>query len=149
MEPVAALERRFGGPAVAVYGRWVLMARPKALSLGSLVVAGRGGETAFSALPDAAFAEYATVIRDVEAALGAAVAPARVNYVMLMLVEPWVHFHAFPRYAGERAGGGLSLPDLCWPDPPVLAAARDLAPEALVPYARWLAGHWPDAVRAR
>jgi diadenosine tetraphosphate (Ap4A) HIT family hydrolase len=47
----------------------------------------------------------------------------RINYLMLMMVDPHVHFHVIPRYAVAREFGTLSFPDKGWPGPPDLASA--------------------------
>ena len=54
----------------------------------------------------------------------------KINYLMLMMVDPDVHFHVFPRYAGQREHGGVAFPDAGWPGPPALAQA--VQPEAAV-----------------
>ena len=44
---------------------------------------------------------------------------------MLMMVDPHVHFHVFPRYAGSRDLDGLTFADAGWPGPPDLKSAVD------------------------
>jgi diadenosine tetraphosphate (Ap4A) HIT family hydrolase len=136
---------RFGGAStlVADYSHWVVLLRPQAVTLGSLIIAAKGEATAFSALPEAAFTELATVIRDVETVLAQAVAQAKMNYLMLMMVDPHVHFHALPRYEGDRSHDGVAFGDAGWPGPPALPSAVALSPEQIAAQRNWLRGLWP------
>lgn len=136
---------KFGHPAtlVADYVHWVVLLRPAQPTLGSLVLAARSDATAFGALEPAAHAELARVTADIEAALRAAVSYEKINYLMLMLVDPHVHFHVVPRYRGERRGAGLAIADPAWGQPPALADARKLDPEEQARLVAWLKGYWP------
>ena len=136
---------KFGGAStlIAEYRRWVVLLRPQAVTLGSLILAAKGDETAFSALPPDAFAELSTVIRDVEAVLTKAVGQAKMNYLMLMMVDPHVHFHALPRYEGSRSHDGVAFGDAGWPGPPALPSAVALSPEQIANQRSWLKGLWP------
>jgi diadenosine tetraphosphate (Ap4A) HIT family hydrolase len=140
---------RFGGAAtlIAGYVHWVVLLRPQAVTLGSLVIAARSEATSFSALPDGAFAELAAVVRNVEAVLGEAVGQARMNYLMLMMVDPHVHFHALPRYEGSRSHDGLEIADAAWPGPPALGEAVALSADRIAAQRGWLRGLWPAADR--
>jgi diadenosine tetraphosphate (Ap4A) HIT family hydrolase len=53
---------------------------------------------------------------------------------MLMMVDPHVHFHILPRYAGERRFGAIDFEDKGWPGLPDLSSthpATDSLVEAL------------------
>jgi diadenosine tetraphosphate (Ap4A) HIT family hydrolase len=117
-----ATMRKFGHPAtvVADYPHWVLQLRPQQATLGALVLISRAPVTAFGALPPAAFANLAHIVPAVEAALRAAFAYDRVNYLMLMMVDPDVHFHVLPRYQVARSFDNQEFTDPGWPGPPRL-----------------------------
>jgi diadenosine tetraphosphate (Ap4A) HIT family hydrolase len=136
---------KFGFPAtlVAEYRHWVVLLRPAQPTLGSLVLAAKSEATAFGDLPAEAHAELARVTRDIEAALGAALSYERINYLMLMMVDPHVHFHVIPRYSTEREGAGLLLGDPGWPGPPDLKAGVALDADAIARLGEWLKGYWP------
>ena len=51
---------------------------------------------------------------------------AKINYLMLMMVDPHVHFHVIPRYEGKREFEGLQFPDAGWPKLPDLGTAVTL-----------------------
>ena len=119
---------KFGYPASLLreYAHWVLLVRPAQVTLGSLVLAAKGEATAFGALPPEAFAEQAAIIAAVEAGLAGFCGYERINYLMLMMVDPHVHFHVIPRYSGERWWEGIRFTDSGWPGPPDLKSAMPL-----------------------
>jgi len=55
-----------------------------------------------------------------ERMLRACVDYEKINYLMLMMVDPHVHFHVFPRYGSPRSLAGTSMDDTGWPGPPDL-----------------------------
>lgn len=147
MRAVNATIRKFGYPATLIrdYPHWLVLLRPQQPTLGSLVLAAKSDCTAFADLRAPAFAELQTVIGDIEAALGAAVRYERINYLMLMMVDPHVHFHVIPRYSGERSGGGVMIADAGWPKTPDLASATAVEEEGIAALASWLKPFWPAA----
>lgn len=138
--------RRFGYPAtlVAGYEHWVVLLRPAQPTLGSLILAAKSEATSFSDLDANAFAELRRVTGDIERALSEAVAYAKINYLMLMMVDPHVHFHALPRYEGERSACGVTVPDAGWPKVPALAQAVELDGAQIEALAAWLRNLWPS-----
>lgn len=136
---------RFGYPAtlIAEYRHWVVLLRPAQPTLGSLVLAAKGGATAFSALDPEAFAEMARPIADIEAVLQERVGYAKINYLMLMMVDPNVHFHVIPRYEGEREAEGIVVPDRGWPKVPSLGEAVELDGDQIARLVAWLKAAWP------
>lgn len=125
--------RKFGYPATLVreYDHWVVLLRPAQVTLGSLVLAAKSDATAFGALPPGAYAELAPITAEVEATLSTEVAYERINYLMLMMVDPNVHFHVIPRYEGSRSIENVEIEDKGWPGPPDLKSAQQLSSETL------------------
>ena len=124
---------KFGYPATLIreFEHWLVLLRPAQVTLGSLVLAAKSEATAYGALPRAAFAGQADAVAAIEAALARFVAYERINYLMLMMVDPNVHFHVLPRYSAPRSWNGLDFPDAGWPGPPRLDAAVTLDAEQL------------------
>ncbi len=135
---------KFGWPAtlVAEFDHWVVLLRPAQPTLGSLVLAAKSEATAFGDLPGEAHAELKTVTATIEAALTRAVGYAKINYLMLMMVDPHVHFHVIPRYEGERSAAGLTIVDAGWPGQPDLGSAVKIDSEADTALRDWLKGHF-------
>lgn len=136
---------KFGYPAtlIAQFDHWVVLLRPAQPTLGSLILAAKSDATAFGDLPAAAHTELKTVTATIEAALTQAVDYAKINYLMLMMVDPHVHFHVIPRYEGERSAAGVTVADAGWPGQPDLGVAVKLDGE-LDSLKAWLKG-WFDA----
>ncbi len=128
--PLNATIQKFGYPATLVreYEHWLVLLRPAQVTLGSLVLAAKSDTTAYGALPEAAFAEQAAVIGDIEKGLTAFCHYERINYLMLMMVDRQVHFHVIPRYPDARSRDGVEFADHGWPGPPNLKAAIALSP---------------------
>ena len=113
---------KFGFPATLLkeFEHWVVLLRPAQVTLGSLVLAAKSAATAYGDLPREAFVEQADAVGAIESALSRFVRYERINYLMLMMVDPNVHFHVIPRYAEERRWRELVFPDAGWPGPPAL-----------------------------
>jgi diadenosine tetraphosphate (Ap4A) HIT family hydrolase len=119
---------KFGYPATLLreFEHWMVLLRPAQVTLGSLVLAAKSDATAYRDLPREAFAEQADVVKAVETALSGFCEYERINYLMLMMVDPNVHFHVIPRYSSPRSWGGLEFADAGWPGPPQLGQAVPL-----------------------
>jgi diadenosine tetraphosphate (Ap4A) HIT family hydrolase len=89
--------------------------RPAQVTLGSLILASRSDATAYSDLSDEAFAEQAIAVRRIEAALRQFCRYERLNYLMLMMVDPNVHFHVIPRYSSRGPGSRSTFPTRAGP----------------------------------
>ena len=137
-------EFRFGYPETLIreYQHWVVLLREQQVTLGSLVLCAKSEATAFSALPFGAFIEMRTVVRDVERVLHAAFKYEKINYLMLMMVDPNVHFHVLPRYAEERSACGLTISDLGWPGAPKLDESRNLSSMERAALCTHIIGYW-------
>ena len=141
MNPTIA---KFGYPETLLreFEHWVVLLRPAQVTLGSLVLAAKSDATAYSDLPREAFAEQAEAVRSIETALAAFSRYERINYLMLMMVDPNVHFHVFPRYSGSRSLAGIDIADQGWPGPPDLQSAVALDEAAIARGVDALASSW-------
>ena len=125
--------KKFGYPATLVreYRHWVLLVRPAQVTAGSLILAAKGDATAYGDLPTDAFTEQGSIVIELEQKLREIIKLDRINYLMLMMADPHVHFHIFPRYRGTRSFAGLVLTDHGWPGPPDLKSAVELDSAAI------------------
>jgi diadenosine tetraphosphate (Ap4A) HIT family hydrolase len=141
---VNATIEKFGWPAtlVAEYEHWLVLLRPAQPTLGSLVLAAKSDATAFGDLPTGAHAELAVATKAIEHALTGFCQYQRINYLMLMMVDPHVHFHVIPRYDGTRSWDGIAVADHGWPKPPDLAQAWTPNADQTAALVKAVAGHF-------
>ena len=120
--------RKFGYPGGTIrdYQHWAVLLRPSQVTLGALVLGAKSEATAFSELAPEAFLELHLITRDIEVGLRRFKPFDRINYLMLMMVDPHVHFHVLPRYESAPAHDGVNYPDAGWPGPPDLKTATAL-----------------------
>lgn len=137
---------KFGYPGTLVreYDHWVVLVRPKQVTLGSLILAAKDRANTLSALPQAAFTEMAGVTAAIEGALRRCFSYDKINYLLLMMVDPDVHFHVVPRYASPPAFAGVTFPDAGWPGPPNLSADTPVTPQALEAIRDELRRRWEE-----
>ena len=143
-----ATMKKFGHPAtlVAETAHWVVLARPAQITLGSLVLVCTESATAFGQLSPAAFADLQGMVARIEKMLKGFVDYSKINYLMLMMVDPDVHFHVLPRYEGGRDFQGQSYPDAAWPGPPALTPSVTPEPAAMANLVEELKHRWPRTV---
>ncbi len=125
--------KKFGYPSslLAEYDHWLVLLRPAQVTLGSLVLVCKENASRFGEIGPAASAELHRVTARIETVIGEAFQNDKINYLMLMMVDPDVHFHVLPRYESERTYQGTSFPDTAWPGPPQITAALDV-PESVL-----------------
>lgn len=112
--------QKFGAPDTVIcqFQHWSVLLRPAQLTLGALVLIAHEPVQSFSALSGASFAELQIVTGKIDSALKNAFQYDKLNYLMLMMVDPDVHFHVIPRYAQAREFAGKTFFDAGWPGVP-------------------------------
>ena len=140
---------KFGYPATLIreYDHWVLLLRPAQVTAGSLVLAAKSDATSYGDLPSEAFLEQRLAVAELERMLKAAVDNEKINYLMLMMVDPNVHFHVFPRYGGTRSLAGMTIADSGWPGPPDLKSAITLEQAKIGAAVELLSEFLPDGAK--
>jgi len=115
--------RKFGAPHTIIYQyqHWSILLRPIQLTLGSIVLVAHDPASAFSELNQASFTELHKITAQLESTLGRAFTYDKLNYLMLMMVDPDVHFHVIPRYAEPKQFGDIEFTDPGWPGAPDLS----------------------------
>jgi diadenosine tetraphosphate (Ap4A) HIT family hydrolase len=136
---------KFGYPDTLLkeYSHWVVLLRPEQATLGSMVLANKSTATALSQIDAAAFAELSDVIAGLEGALQKTLHHDKINYLLLMMVDKYVHFHVLPRYAAAHAFSGSDFRDPGWPGPPNLSFSSELSPEQRTTLLGLLKQNWP------
>jgi diadenosine tetraphosphate (Ap4A) HIT family hydrolase len=137
--------RKFGYPDTLIcgYEHWYVLLRRAQVTLGSLVLGSTSEARSFSQIPPQAFAQLAVVTRHIEAGLQAFRPYDKINYLMLMMVDPHVHFHVLPRYGSAQDFEGLTIADKGWPAAPDLASAPTLTDEQSAALRDAIRANWP------
>jgi len=114
---------KFGFPdsVIKSYQHWSVLLRPDQVTLGSLILASHSQAHAFGHLSDLETKELSIITKDIEASLIDCFSYDKINYLMLMMVDPHVHFHVIPRYSTPRKYQTLTIKDEHWPGPPDLS----------------------------
>ncbi|PZP48388.1 MAG: HIT family protein [Azospirillum brasilense] len=135
---------KFGYPATLIGETrcWTVLLRPQQVTLGALVLVCREEAGRFGAVSPEGFADLHAAVSRIEPMLRDLVGYEKINYLMLMMVDPDVHFHVIPRYAGTRTHLGQSFPDAGWPGPPALGQAVEPGDAVRDDLLRRLRGHW-------
>ncbi len=97
------------------YRYWKLLIRNRSTTLGNCVLIIKEDIREWGLVPVEANAELAMVIKELELALKAAFNYDKINYLMLMMKDPQVHFHVFPRYAEAKTFEDVEWIDVAWP----------------------------------
>jgi diadenosine tetraphosphate (Ap4A) HIT family hydrolase len=143
-----ATQKKFGYPATLIkeYQKWVVVLRPQQVTLGSVVLICQETAGAFSQVSPEAFAELSSVIRDIEAGLSQAFSYNKINYLMLMMVDPDVHFHVIPRYQHQTSFRHQQFFDHGWPGPPSLKHPNETSQEINEEIVRHLKKNWDQSI---
>ena len=129
VDPLNATATKFGYPGslLAEYDHWLVLLRPGQVTLGSLVLVCKDEAARFGEISPGASTELQRVASRIERVLAAAFQNDKINYLMLMMVDPDVHFHVLPRYASERSYEGALFRDAAWPGPAQITRSHELA----------------------
>nr|WP_156889324.1 HIT family protein [Halomonas sp. 1513] len=97
---------------------WILSVRPEQITLGSMVLSSSLGKTTLSQLTAEEGAEMAVLLGEAENLAKDKFGSMRINVLCLMMKDPIVHFHIFPRYDKEVEVRGVHWRDEDYPAPP-------------------------------
>ena len=138
---------KFGYPDTLLgeYAHWVVLLRPGQITAGCMVLACKEDAEGLPDVSAAAFCELPRVTGDLEAALRVSFKPQKMNYILLMMVDKYVHWHVIPRYDGPRQMGGVTFEDSGWPRTPALTEATTLSDTQFVELRDLLRANWPEA----
>ena len=100
------------------FTHWTWSVRAMQTTLGASILSLNVPASRWADASPAAMAELHTVINTVETRLKKRFDYDRINYLMLMMVDPHVHFHILPRYQTSRTFAGREWVDRTWPKPP-------------------------------
>ena len=127
VSPCCDIFEKFGGEKSrsVANDHWVAQVRPRQSTLGASVLIARRHALSLSGLSPAELAGFGAAVDELERRLRGAFGYDKINYLMLMMVDPHLHFHVIPRYAKTRSFGGFEWPDPGWPRRPDVEAGTD------------------------
>ncbi len=137
---------KFGYPATLIkeYDNWCVLLRGKQATLGSLVLVEKSEATNYGQITEEAFKEQRQAVADIESTLEKMFGPQKFNYLMLMMVDPNVHFHVLPRYESDKTFEGVTFKDTGWPKPPVLGDVTEIDDATREKLLNSLKENWPQ-----
>jgi glycerol-3-phosphate cytidylyltransferase len=108
---------KFGYPGSLIksYEYWNLLLRPGQITLGSLILICKESVHQYSGISQAAMSEQKLVVSEIEQVLKHRFNYSKINYQMLMMQDPDVHFHIIPRYDAPVDFCGTTFEDVFWP----------------------------------
>jgi len=140
---------KFGYPDTCVkdYEHWCVLLRSKQVTLGSLILLEKSEATRYGDLAGAAYLEQKQAIADIEKTLIGLFGAERINYLMLMMTDPNVHFHVIPRYPAAVNFAGQDFKDAGWPKRPEMDNINEISSKARQQLLETLRAHWPGNTR--
>jgi diadenosine tetraphosphate (Ap4A) HIT family hydrolase len=134
--PCCDIFEKFGGARARYHvgDHWVVQVRPQQATLGASVLIARRHALSLGGLSEGELVDFGRAVTELERRLQAAFQYDKINYLLLMMVDPHLHFHVIPRYAKTRSFAGIEWPDPGWPKRPDLerAVAAPGAAEAVM-----------------
>lgn len=122
----------YPGSLIKDYDNWYLLLRPKQVTLGALALVCKEGKRAFSQISQESFMELQDIAMDIERKLFSLFRFEKINYLMLMMADPVVHFHVIPRYSEAQKFNGLVFYDHGWPSVPDLTKVNMVGEKSLL-----------------
>jgi len=117
---------------IADWQHWAVLLRRHQVTLGSMVLIAKANVTAWPEIGQDAFIELSRVTAEIECTLRSSFHYDKINYLMLMMVDPNPHFHVIPRYARSVTFENIEFADPGWPKTPDLTAGKKLDDELAI-----------------
>ncbi|WP_416695880.1 HIT family protein [Candidatus Pseudothioglobus sp. Uisw_050_01] len=114
------LKFKFPELLIKEYENWYLILRYEQPTLGSLILITKHGEKQYSKISESSFMELSKIIKEIEPILSSLFHCDKINYLMLMMQDPEVHYHIIPRYSKDTLFHGFIFKDYGWPSLPAL-----------------------------
>ena len=108
------------------YDNWLILLRPDQVTLGALIIAHKEDLDSFSKINPSSYLELKDVFFDVERLLKNTFKYKKINYLALMMIDKYVHFHVIPRYDKKIKFNSFIFEDKSWPGPPDLSFKNNI-----------------------
>lgn len=114
--------RKFGYPKSLIksYKHWHLLLRPTQPTIGSMTLICKENSHQYSGISKEAMLEQKLITYEIEQTLRKRFDYSKINYLMLMMIDPTVHFHIIPRYEQTVEFCNKEFTDKYWPTQPNL-----------------------------
>ncbi len=109
---------------------WTWSLRPLQPTLGAGILALKHYTESFSDITFEEGKDLVVIIKVIEERLKEHFSYDKINYLMLMMVDPHLHFHLIPRYSRTIEYEGINWSDKGWPALPILDA--DVIPDEIL-----------------
>ena len=124
------------------FDSWVVLLRPNQITIGSLVLACKGNYTSLSEVPSNVYSELSIVTSQIENTLSKLFNYDKINYLLLMMRDKYVHFHVIPRYLNSREVLGTEFVDNAWPLPVDITKTLDISKEKFDELLQYIRQNW-------
>jgi diadenosine tetraphosphate (Ap4A) HIT family hydrolase len=101
--------------SIKEFEHWVVLLREKQVTLGASIIALKREVPSIAQMTEEEAAEFPKVIAWFEKLNTDLFGAEKFNYIAAMMKDPFVHYHAFPRYSATVAKFGVEWKDSCWP----------------------------------
>jgi len=108
---------KFGYPETLIkeYDYWVILLRPKQVTIWAMILAYKWEETKLSELNKEAFVELEKINKDINKILEFNFQYDKINHLMLMMKDKHIHYHIIPRYERKIIFEWVECIDKWWP----------------------------------
>jgi len=113
------------------FGHWKLLVSNNTRTLGNCVLIIKRDVRRFSELTAEEVVNLGVAIKETENALQSAFQYDKINWLMLMMKDPQVHFHVIPRYKDIKEFSGVKFDDCFKEGNPFAYDKLDLSQEIL------------------
>lgn len=100
---------------VKEFKHWLVCVRAKQVTLGDAIILLKREVPSLADMSTEESAEFAEVLAWYEQKCTELFGAIKFNYVVAMMKDNFVHYHAFPRYSEKKVWGGAEWEDLDWP----------------------------------
>lgn len=100
---------------VKEFKHWLVVVRGKQVTLGACVFLLKRGASGLGELTASEAEEFVKAVSWYEEKVKSVYGAERFNYVVAMMKDPYVHYHAFPRYSKQIEIYNETWNDEAWP----------------------------------
>lgn len=97
------------------FNHWIVLLREKQVTLGATVIVLKRDIPSFSQMTVEETSEFPEVVKWFENLGKDLLGAEKFNYVVAMMKDNFVHYHAFPRYSTVFSKYGVEWKDVSWP----------------------------------